>query len=1042
MIEAQSPEPDPQEDSKQLGAGHGSFDGRPQDTSSIQIEESNSDQSLPIPIRRRSLLTPGIATRESSREKIVRKSLPSQSSSLLIASDKSNGATNRRNFRQTLPSQWTSSQDQLRQYYYDQSKPTSFPLDELADLETRPFSDLQPRTVTPSELDYGHIGAFKLGSLRITNGTASPAPSGHESRLFDTKFHPSSDDDEAEKGPPKPAAMEEEDSQGAIYNKGTGTFFNVQRSQVRFEFHEVSDEPPRIVETMVQIPSFSLGLSDFQPSASPRQSIVIQPPTTAYEIAQSYMQEIASSPFSFEESPLPTPQLEATSKHTAIEDNLFDDEPGSNVSFAPPVAQESVLQDSKSSTAAELPISSQQSLQKNLQDPREQLPRPLEKVDSGYSSKTSLRSLKSRRSFTEVTASIDQPTAPAVPNKSPPPTPAKTVYTRYSKEVIFASSTVQGSKSPDTEYAPATPAKDWPCQTSYGLGESLVSSQASHPPDPPRNDVPQPPCRQAPPVPAKLTSTWTGWTGPPPLPIKSIEQTQAAAKASTEVSITPEQPAPTRRQSMPFTAYVEPTRLGLKSSASDASIASATRRLQKQRPVAQPRVIVQGFAEIEPARIPPISHEVAEHLEERLKTFPTLTHTYRSVHRTNSKETLATIFSMASAEQRAEQSPVFARFQGLPPYTPSNDDIELSMDAGSTNTGPAHTEKFSFKSKILRRKADRRQSRRQSSETLQRNRSSSREAKDEEVYIADFGTVSASLGASPYELATTALTPVSSDVLYDAGFSRKMGDRQSTRGRTIGMDSQSAAQFARERSRSRENERRRAFRRQGSGGRNSSEERVPYSRFATEFAPPMPNLSHKQTQDSTLPKKTKSPPPVSIKTSRRRLSSPPPRPSRAAPSAPLDIPQVPNNENAPNEGRSQSQSHDSQWQMQQNIWHDGKRSAQEALSSARQSIDSARPRGGKSPFAQQYQQWVQGPAKRPSFEQHTYSSRSIQHLHSRPSLQDQRRTLARQSYDSSQPRREERSTARASFDSSTGRSITNPYALSQSQFYSQMRFEL
>ena len=118
---------------------------------------------------------------------------------------------------------------------------------------------------------------------------------------------------------------------------------------MRFEFHEVSEEPPIIVQTMVEIPTFSLGLSDFQPSASPRESIAIQSPTTAYEIAQAYMQEIAASPFSFEESPIASPRLETTSKPTEIEDNLFDDEPGSAVSLAPPVSQQSVLQHSERS---------------------------------------------------------------------------------------------------------------------------------------------------------------------------------------------------------------------------------------------------------------------------------------------------------------------------------------------------------------------------------------------------------------------------------------------------------------------------------------------------------------------------------------------------------------------------------------------------------------------------------------------------------------------------------------------------------------------
>ena len=132
--------------------------------------------------------TPGIATRKTSREKIVRKSLPAQPSSSVTRNAESRDANEKRNFRKTLPAQATISQDELRQYHYDQTKPTSHPLEEMAPLEDQTiFCDPQHRAVTPSDLDYGHIGAYKLGSLRITNGTVSPAPSGPEPSYFDTK---------------------------------------------------------------------------------------------------------------------------------------------------------------------------------------------------------------------------------------------------------------------------------------------------------------------------------------------------------------------------------------------------------------------------------------------------------------------------------------------------------------------------------------------------------------------------------------------------------------------------------------------------------------------------------------------------------------------------------------------------------------------------------------------------------------------------------------------------------------------------------------
>jgi hypothetical protein len=1065
VIEAQSPEPDQQEELKQWGLRHGSFDNGVQESPIFPIERSNSPDSIPIPIRRRSLLTPGIATRKPSREKIVRKSLPAKPSDSVTGSIESRSASDKRNFRKTLPAQATHSQDQLEQYYYDQSRPTSS-LEEIAALESRRFSDLQPRTVTPSDLDYGHIGAYKLGSLRITNGTVSPAPSGPEPSYFDANVQTQSNVDEDDQIPSNPPLKKKEESSepsGKIYNEWTGTFVNAKQSEVRFECHEVTDEPPRIVQTMVEIPTFSLGLSEFQPSASPRQSIIVQSPATAYEMAQAYMQEIAASPFSFEESQPPSPQLEPTSKPTEIEDNLFDDEPESAVSLTPQEPQQPIMQYSQRSIETQTsfaslvaPVvkarSSQQSLQKILQGPREHSPKPLEKADSGYSSKTSLRSLRSRRSFTEIEPSTDSsklptlaPVAPAIPNKSPPPTPPKNLYTRYSNDKSIAPSTVQSGNSPDTEYAPATPPKDWSSRSSYGLGEVIAPAQTPHQPEPPQNDdVPQPPCRQAPPVPQKQpTSTWIGWTGPPPLPIKSIEQTQALAKLNPETLSTPEKPTLTRRQSTPLPPYGKTMRPGLKPSTSDTSISTIStisRRLQKRGPVAQPGVIVQGFTEIEPARVPPVSREVSEHLEERLKNFPTLTHTYKSVHRTNSKETLATIFSMASAEQQAEEMHALSRFQGMIPNAPSNEDIERSMNIESTRMSPPHGQRFSLMPKILRRSTER-QGRRQSLENMRRNRSSSREAEDQEIYVADLGAFSASLGSGPYTLTTTPLAPTSGNRTHESPSATKY-ERNMARGRTIGMDSRSAAQYARERSRSRENERRRSLRRQSYESKNSSEERLylPYdlrSKFATESGPPVPNISHEQTEGYSLPKKTKSPPPVSMKMPRKRMSSPPPKPSRAAPSAPVKIPQLPETGHNYNQAHIENQRQDLVWQNQENQWHHSKQSAQEALSNARQSINSTRPGNNRHSLEQQRQWSSQPPGKRPSFEL-THPSQSTQQSYSRSSFQDQRRGFAHQSYDSLQPRPDGRTLARASSDSIAGQNVRNAHPLNKSQSYTQM----
>ncbi|KAL9605106.1 MAG: hypothetical protein Q9219_000040 [cf. Caloplaca sp. 3 TL-2023] len=104
------------------------------------VDEDKHPDSVMSPIRRRSLYTPGIATRG---EDILRKPPP--------------------------PAQVSSQA--AREYYYNPSLPESSPLSRLANLRS-----LQTGRSTPSELDYTHLGALKLGTLRVTNGAASPVP--------------------------------------------------------------------------------------------------------------------------------------------------------------------------------------------------------------------------------------------------------------------------------------------------------------------------------------------------------------------------------------------------------------------------------------------------------------------------------------------------------------------------------------------------------------------------------------------------------------------------------------------------------------------------------------------------------------------------------------------------------------------------------------------------------------------------------------------------------------------------------------------------
>lgn len=101
-------------------------------------------------IRRRSLLTrPGVATRRSTRD-------PARRQPLML--DQGNGhLTNNSNVSCQAHEQFATHNEEST---------------------TRPgIPSGQLRPPTPNELEYTHLGALKLGSLRVVNGSTSPCPS-------------------------------------------------------------------------------------------------------------------------------------------------------------------------------------------------------------------------------------------------------------------------------------------------------------------------------------------------------------------------------------------------------------------------------------------------------------------------------------------------------------------------------------------------------------------------------------------------------------------------------------------------------------------------------------------------------------------------------------------------------------------------------------------------------------------------------------------------------------------------------------------------
>ena len=241
----------------------------------------------------------------------------------------------------------SSYTDEVRDYYYNPAKSTSSPLAALEAL------DNTQRAETPTE--FRHLGAFKLGSLRITNGAASPSSSVASICADD---YVSASPGESHRFPPR----------SQTYSVPPQPKRTWTRAQSPLRQPALRNQP----DLIINVPDPSLALFRFNDD-TPRKSL---------GLPQHYQQDNALSPLSFDPSPRVSPGLEATSKHTAIEDDLFEIETASPV-------QSSEFQD---------PVRVS-----NEYGRRSVPPTQLAKADSGYSSNVSLRSLNQDRSPTHPT---------------------------------------------------------------------------------------------------------------------------------------------------------------------------------------------------------------------------------------------------------------------------------------------------------------------------------------------------------------------------------------------------------------------------------------------------------------------------------------------------------------------------------------------------------------------------------------------------------------------------------------------------------------
>ncbi|POS86181.1 hypothetical protein EPUL_005021, partial [Erysiphe pulchra] len=229
------------------------------------------------------------------------------------------------------------------------------------------------RTVTPNDLDYRHIGAFKLGTLRITNGVASPAPSIDQGVKYEKR--PQSRDTSTLQDPiqyNKPLPM-----QGPKARPWTVGWNSPLRNN--------RDYDPATPEIL----SLSLN-SNTEDTSFSRLNVVEErmiPLKPDMEHAQNFEDPFTHgliSPYSLVELVEQSPPPQRTKMKLAVRDSLFDEEPWTPTVLHHPSP--------------------------NLHNPTPQilgedreylsLTKSLTKADSGYRSNISIRSKKSNSEHT------------------------------------------------------------------------------------------------------------------------------------------------------------------------------------------------------------------------------------------------------------------------------------------------------------------------------------------------------------------------------------------------------------------------------------------------------------------------------------------------------------------------------------------------------------------------------------------------------------------------------------------------------------------
>lgn len=504
----------------------------------VSLSRTQSEVSLYTPMRRKSLLTPGIATRAPTPAvRIPPKPKPKTRHSLPVT-----------------PARRGSLE----------------PMNDapLALLTTIDDPASIPRALTPSDLDYKQTGAFKLGTLRITNASPVRSPAvdrmGKDERRLQVESEPAG-------GRPRNDYFEDKVPDSTTKVQSTGLSYVTEDALKKQSNIRSSVTSP--VNCDIDSPS----------------AIRLQP--TKPQVTRSLSSDSGGLSYLRQQTSPKSPELQVTSKHTAMEDELFEAEPLES----PPIEVLDVRVDPSAKSLASHPsMSSKRSNSTGMSrtdsgigtSPASEKPcKPLVKADSGYSSNVSLRSFSSRRRREKEARRSGEAARP----KTPPEWPAKLERSRARAY----------SENRDGQWAPEVPEKD------HIHGSELTSGSC-----PSRRNL-------------RLLGSFTKKSKTSMSDIRIQDEDKANSQSPTD--------APVSTLSIDITAKQKKIQRLLSGARAPFTVRTA------------------HMHSLEQASIPPVPQDAESKLRRRSDSLPKLMRG-EMLKTARSKDTLGTIFSVGSAE--------------------------------------------------------------------------------------------------------------------------------------------------------------------------------------------------------------------------------------------------------------------------------------------------------------------------------------------------------------------------------------------------------